>query len=350
MNVSKTAPVKWIVKLILFSLTLLGTSYGQSSYEAREAYLNDTSCINATLVTNMGRIFSHSNHGDITYGHFISVGPDGKKTDDQIMLEIRGHFRQGYCYVPPLKLKFNYRDSAALGFLKSLKMVSECKVSADNEQNLLKEYLIYKMYNLFTPLSFHDRLVHLTFEDSAGKKKPITEHAFLLEDIADVAKRNNCLAWKEKKLNTELTDRRQMTIVALFEFMIGNTDWAVSVNHNTRLVVLARDTFSKPFVVPYDFDYSGLVNTDYAAPDEKLEIENVTQRLYRGFARTMPELEAALDTFRLLKNDIYAIINHCSGLTQKNKETMTGYLDGFYDVINNKRFVKSLFIDNARKE
>jgi hypothetical protein len=335
---------------IIFCLTLLQTAFGQTPYDSREAFLSDTACINAILVTNMGRIFKRSNHGDISYGHFITSLPNGKPVDDKIMLEIRGHFRQGYCYVPPLKLKFNYGDSTALGFLKSLKMVSECKVSTDNDQNLLKEYLIYKMYNLVTALSFHNRLVHLTFEDSAGIKKPITEHAFLLEDIADVARRNNCLERKEKKLNTEQTNRRQMTVVALFEFMIGNTDWAVSVNHNTRLIVLARDTSSQPFVVPYDFDYSGLVNTEYAAPDEKLEIESVTQRLYRGFARTMPELQEVLDTFRLLKKDFYAVINNCSLLTKKSKGSMIDYLDGFYDVINNERMVKTLFIDNARKE
>ena len=334
----------------IYFLTIFHPGFSQSSFAHREAYLEDTSCIQAVLVTNMSRVFSHSKHGDISYGHFITIQPDGKKIDDNILLEIRGHFRQGYCFVPPLKLKFNYRDSTALGYLKSLKMVSECKVTAENDQNLLKEYLIYKMYNLFTSRSFHDRLLYLTFEDSAGKKKPIAEHAFFLEDISDVARRNNCLQWKEKNFNTEMTDRKQMTLVSLFEFMIGNTDWAVSVNHTTRLIVLSQDTFSKPFVVPYDFDYSGLINTEYAAPDEKLEIENVTQRLYRGFARTMPELEEELDTFRLLKKDIYALINNFSLLTQKNKVTMIAYLDGFYEVINNKKMVKNLFIDNARKE
>jgi hypothetical protein len=336
--------------LSLFCITAFQYSYSQSPSIDRQAFLNDSAVINATLVLNMTRVFSRTKHGDAFYGHFVTSLPDGRKVDDPILLQIRGHFRQGYCYVPPLKLKFNYKDSSALSSLKSLKLVSECKVSSDNEQNLIKEFLIYKIYNLISNLSFHARLVNLTFQDSAGKRKPINIHSFLLEDLSDLAKRNDCKEWKRGKLNTEATDRKQMTKVALFQFMIGNTDWAVSVNHNTRLVFSIKDSLARPYVVPYDFDYSGLVNTTYAAPDEKLQIENVTDRLYRGFPRTMPELEEVLDTFRLLKKDIYGLINNFSLLTKKSKDTMIDYLDGFYIVIDDPKQVRTLFIDNARKE
>jgi hypothetical protein len=298
----------------------------------------------------MAKVFKHSKHGDVYYGNFSTVLPDGAVVNDPVQLQIRGHFRQDYCYVPPIKIKFSYKDSARLTFLKSLKLVSECKVSPDHDQLLLKEYLVYKIYNLLTSRSFNARLLNLTFQDSMGKKKPFTEHAFLLEDIKDVGKRNDCLEWKGGKMNTEATDRKQMTMVALFEYMIGNTDWAVSVEHNIRLIVSAKDSTSKPFAVPYDFDYSGLVNTYYAIPDEKLEIENVTTRVYRGFPRSMPELQQVLDTFRLMKKDIYALINNFSLLNDKNKQGMIGFLDGFYAEIKNPDIVKSVFIEHARTE
>src|SRR5258705_315539 len=113
-------------------------------------------------------------------------------------------------------------------------------------------------------------VLNIKWEDTIGKKKTISEYGFLLEDLKDVAVRNNCSEWKRNKLNTEQTDRRQMTMVAIFEYMIGNTDWAVTVDHNTRLILSRDDTSSKPYVVPYDFDYSGLVNTYYSIPDHKL--------------------------------------------------------------------------------
>jgi hypothetical protein len=343
--------MKLLLSLSLFSIISFQSSFCQtSSGNNRDTFFKDTSVINATLTVDMGKVFRHSKHGDIFYGNFSTVLPDGSKVNDPVQLQIRGHFRQEFCYVPPIKLKFSYKDSARFAFLKSLKLVSECKVSPDHDQLLLKEFLIYKIYNLLTGLSFHARLLNLTFQDSTAKKKPFTEHAFLLEDIGDVGKRNDCLEWKKGGVNTEATDRRQMTMVALFEYMIGNTDWAVSVEHNIRLIVSAKDSSSKPVAVPYDFDYSGLVNTYYAIPDEKLEIENVTTRVYRGYPRTMPELQQALDTFRLMKKDIYSLINNFSLLDTRNKQSMTGYLDGFYSEINNPDIVKNVFIDHARTQ
>jgi hypothetical protein len=157
----------------------------------------------------------------------------------------------------------------------------------DTINTLLKEYMVYVIYNMLTNKSFHARLLDLQYQDSSGKKKTIAEHAFLLEGVKEMAKRNNCIEWKKGDLQTESTDRDQMTLVAIFEYMIGNTDWGVSVGHNIKLIQSKEDSSSRPFAVPYDFDYSGLVNTDYSIPDEKLGTETVLQRVYRGFPRSV---------------------------------------------------------------
>lgn len=335
----------------LFFIPAFQMAFGQTPTIDRGAFFKDTSLLNATLVVNMTKIFNHNNKKgfDIT-GNFITTLPDGRKVNDQILVEKRGHFRSDFCYVPPVKLIFNYKDSAVLYSLKSMKLVSECKVSQDHEQFLFKEYLAYKIYNLLCNKSFQVRLLNVKWEDTVGKKKTINEYGFLLEDLKDVATRNNCTEWKRNKLNTEQTDRRQMTMVAVFEYMIGNTDWAVTVEHNTRLILSKDDTLSKPYVVPYDFDYSGLVNTYYSIPDEKLEIESVTQRIYRGFPRTMSELQTVLDTFRMQKNNIYALINNFNYLTQRSKKEMIGFLGEFFAMIENPKLVKVNFIDKARLE
>ena len=336
----------------LFCISIIQVADGQSSVIDRNAFFKDTSLLNATLVVNMSKILNHNNKKgfDMT-GTFITTLPDGTKVNDEILVEKRGHFRSDFCYVPPVKLIFNYRDSAKLYSLKSMKLVSECKVSQDHAQFLFKEYLAYKIYNLLCSKSFQVRLLNIKWEDTVGKKqKTINEYGFLLEDLKDVAARNNCTEWKRSKLNTEQTDRRQMTMVAIFEYMIGNTDWAVTVDHNTRLILSKEDTMSKPYVVPYDFDYSGLVNTYYSIPDEKLEIESVTQRVYRGFPRTMPELQSVLDTFRKQKKNIYDLINNFNYLTLKSKKEMIAFLSDFFEMIESPRQVKSAFIDKARLE
>jgi hypothetical protein len=323
--------------------------YSQPLPIERNAFFKDTSLIQATLSTNLVKLLNHGNKkGYNITGIYTTTLPDGKEVKDPVLIEKRGHFRSDFCYVPPIKIIFNYKDSARLNTLKGLKLVSECKVSSEHEQFIFKEFLIYKMYNLISDRSFQARLIKIRWEDSAGRKKPLDEYGFFLEDIKDVAARNNCTEWKRENLNTEQTDRRQMTTVALFEFMIGNTDWAVTVGHNTRLILSKEDTLSKPYVVPYDFDYSGLVNTYYSAPDEKLEIESVTQRVYRGYPRSMSELQQALDTFRTQKKNIYDLINNCGYLTLRTKKEMTYYLDGFYEIVDNPKLVKANFIDKAR--
>jgi hypothetical protein len=333
---------------LLFCAAAFQMAKAQTSRIDRVAFFKDTSVIKLTLVANMNRVLvNHKKNGYNIKASLLTTLADGSPVNEPVVLDVRGHYRMENCYIPPIRLKFNNSEHSVFSTWKPLKLVSECKLSRENEQYILKEYLAYKMYNLLTDMSFRVRLMNLTFQDSAGKRKPITEYAFLLEDIKDLAKRNDCVEWKGAKRNTEGTHRKQMTLVAIFEYMIGNTDWAVSVNHNIKLIIPVKDTTGRPYAVPYDFDYSGLVNTDYAVPDERLEIDNVRQRLYRGYPRSMGELEEILNLFNQQKANIYALVNHFDLLTKSSKDEIIQYLDDFYATLSRPNEVKSIFIDNA---
>jgi hypothetical protein len=314
-------------------------------------FFEDTAVVKATLTLNFRKLMQHvAREGLIFPATFSCKTSDSLSVNDSISVEVRGHFRRAECYIPPLKLIYKNNRQAAFYHLKTLKLVSVCYLSETDEQNLLKEYLIYKMYNLISDKSFRVRLLKLTYQDNSGTKKLITRYAFMLEDIKELAKRNNCVDWTDKKFTTENTDREQMTRVAIFEYMIGNTDWSVPVNHNIKIVHTSSDSMSRPYVVPYDFDFSGLVNTSYSVPDERLPITDVKQRLYRGFQRSEGEINKVLDVFNKQKDSIYAIINNCSLLWPTSKKSMMGYLDDFFDTIKKPWLVKQIFIDNARTE
>lgn len=122
----------------------------------------------------------------------------------------------------------------------------------------------------------------------------------------------------------------------------------MSANHNTALIQSKKDSTSRPFVIPYDFDYSGLVDAEYAVPNEGLPIENVRQRLYRGYPRTKEELSDAIEIFNKQKDKIYSLITNCQLLTQRSKKDIIEYLDDFYKIIKNKSQVQYIFIDQAR--
>ncbi len=314
-------------------------------------FFEDTSVVKATLSLNFKKLLSKVDEEGLIFPATFSCKLNEELTvTDNIAVEVRGHFRRGECYLPPLKLIYKNNRQAAFYSLKALKLVSSCRISELDDQNLLKEYLTYKIYNLICDKSFRVRLLNLTYLDSGKTKKPITQHAFLIEDIKELAKRNACADWTDKKFNTESTDRAQMTKVAIFEYMIGNTDWSVPVNHNIKIIQSLTDSSSMPFVVPYDFDFSGLVNTNYSAPDERLAITDVKQRLYRGFSRSEEELNEAIAVFNKAKEDIYTTINNCDLLWPATKKYMIKYLQEFYKMINRPGEVKHTFIANARKE
>jgi hypothetical protein len=231
-----------------------------------------------------------------------------------------------------------------------LKLVSGCFQNDYGDQLVLKEYLVYKIYNLLTEQSFHVRLLDLSYEDESAKKKSFTQHAFLIEDEKALAKRNNCKILKIEHISRDYTDRQQMILVYMFEYMIGNTDYGFTVNHNTVLIQSTEDSTSKPFVVPYDFDYSGFVNANYAVPADGIEIADVRQRYYMGFMLTMNELNNVTTIFNNKKDDIYPLINNFQLLTEKNRKDIINYLDDFYKTINNSKESKSIFINGARKE
>jgi hypothetical protein len=334
-----------VAAFFIYTAISLQTS---AQIEPRQFFETD-SVLHCNLSLNIEK-FIHSKNKPKYLPALFSCNIADSNITEQIRVEARGNVRRQICYMPPMKMNFHNNTSPALYKLGSLKLVTPCFTNEVHEQLLLKEYLIYKMYNLLTDKSFNVRLLNITYNDSGENKKPYTQYAFLLEDTKELAKRTDCKDMKGLKLYSESADRDQMTLVALFEYMIGNTDWGVSQDHNVILIRSATDSTKRPYVVPYDFDYSGLVNAEYAVPAEGLDIENVRQRYYFGFQRTPEELDSSIEVFNTHKDNIYALVNNFTLLTKNNRTDMINYLDGFYNIINNKREVKNVFINGARSQ
>jgi len=338
--------------LVILALATLATApvYAQKQVD-RVKFFTDTSTVNATLSINYKRLLSQKTKEGTTFpAAFACSLDDGSAIDDHILVEVRGHFRRKNCDMPPLKLIYKRDSTTAFYKFKELKLVGVCTPNNIDEQNLLKEFLVYKIYNLITDNSFRVRLLNLTYIDSSGRRKPVTRHAFLMEDIKQLAKRNYCEEWSKEPVHCERTDRRLMTVVSVFEYMIGNTDWSVPGGHNIKLIQNSSDSTARPISVPYDFDFSGLVNTGYAIPDEKMGITSVRERVYRGFPRTMEELTDVLGVFKQKKSAIYDTIISCDSLDPVTKKDMTDYLDEFYRSIASPAEIKRIFIENARTE
>ncbi len=336
--------IKW---LFLLSLTA-NSFFAQSQVVDSIKFFDEDGIIEMTLTTDIAKMQKEKG---VNMFQPATVGlrfPDNSIVAEPVTVAPRGHFRREYCNIPPILIDFSTPTSPRLSPLGKLKLVIGCGSNGNDEQLLLKEYLIYKMYNLLDDKSFRVRLLKVNYIDTRNKVKTFWQYAFLIEDDKDLAIRNNCIKKPKAQYASESTDRETMTKVAVFEYMISNGDWSVPNNHNIRLIYEKNNPAALPYAIPYDFDHSGFVNASYATPNELLGTESVTERVYRGFPRTMEELQKTLDIFRAKKESITALINNCTYLQTKVKKEAVDYLNEFYKTINDKRQVQSVFIDNAR--
>jgi len=275
---------------------------------------------------------------------------DPEKGDQAFELKIkaRGISRRNFdfCAFPPLLLNFKKKQTRETVFegQNKIKLVTFCKDINTYEEYVLKEYLVYKMFNILTDTSLQVRLVHITYEDSAKQKLMAERFGFLIEDIDHLARRLN---GKEVELSLphhDACDRVSLDRFMIFQYMIGNTDWWIAkpVMHNVKLIWINN---GPAIPIPYDFDYCGFVDADYAVPSEKLPIKSVTQRYFRGFCRMPGIYEKTIGVFLERKGEIYDLIQNFPYCTDISKKVMLKYLDQFYDIVSDPKQVRKRIYD-----
>ena len=265
---------------------------------------------------------------------------DSSEVNISVKMKTRGHFRKlkENCKYPPLLINLPKdvdRLSSVFSGQKKLKLVMPCA----GEDYLIREWLVYKIYNLVTPKSFRARLVRIELDDAKSKKQAAPFYGFLIEDEKQMATRNKATV-VEQKLRPEQTKQDDFLTMSVFQYLIGNTDWSVQYLQNIKL--LKTDSFTQLITVPYDFDHSGIVDAPYAHPAEELLMKSVQERRYRGYCMTdMKAFEKPIALYNRLKNDIYNLFTKSSLLDAKYIKSISRYLDEFYATINDpKRWQK----------
>lgn len=332
----------------VFLLVAVSGAVSQTEKIDSASFFMDEAVIKMTLSTDMRNLIAQKLKMQDQPAKVTITMPDGTSYSGDVKVRARGKTKKQTCNMPPLMVTFK-NPGSPLHPLEKLKLVCGCGTSADEERLVLKEYLVYKIYNFITDKSFRVRLAHITYEDNKGKRKPFTQYGFFIEDVDAMAKRNGCKELNNVSFKIPQVNREQMALVDIFQYMIANTDWSVPNNHNIKLIQQRKAPETPPYPVPYDFDYCGLVNAYYAVPAEILNIEKVTDRLYRGFPRSMEELQQAIAVFNQQKENIYKMINSFEPLAERSKKEVIAYLDDFYKIINDKNRVQQEFIDKARK-
>lgn len=267
-----------------------------------------------------------------------------------ITIKPRGNMRKGSCFFPPLKINFAKKEVVVkeMKEFDKMKMVLDCKRGNIYEQYLISEYYAYKILNILTEYSYRVRLISVTYIDTSEKYKTATRYAFLIENKEQLAKRLNAIPIDNKNIRDQLTDVPTVINAYLFQYLIGNTDWSIPGRHNIQMIKSNDPTIPKPFVIPYDFDYAGLVNTNYAIPDENLGIDNVRVRVYRGVCLPESAVKNGVNIFIDQKDAIYAIYQNETLMDKNNKRNTLSYLDEFYKIIESENGLKRNILDACR--
>lgn len=331
--------------LILLILLFINKVFGQ---EPKILFQTD-SILKLTIKLHLNEVIHDTEIRDYHQAKLSYFNQNSKESIHIIKIKVRGKSRTNVniCRFPPLELNFKKKktENSLFEGQNKLKLVTHCKNAKAYSDYILEEYMTYKMYQLITPFSHRVRLCEITYIDLDKPKNTITQVGFLIENIKDVAERNNMMVYKDSIIHQDFCNKTELDKLTIFQFMIGNLDWEVSLRHNIKLISPSKRDF--PIAVPYDFDYAGIIFTSYAVPPESLKISSVRTRLFRGLCRLNNGYDVTLDYYQKLKPDLFSLVNNSNYLSDKSIKSVDKYLESFYKILDDPKLVNQKIVTSC---
>jgi len=275
-------------------------------------------------------------------GELIYYSSNGEPTKLSVKVMARGNFRRNpaNCNFPPLYLNFKKNEVRNTIFdnQDKLKLVTPCHL----EEDLIEEYIIYKMYNQVTDLSMKVRLVKILYFDTGLNKKVFEKRSFFIEDKEHTAERNNAIT-KDRILTPFDLNKENFKKLSVFQYLIGNKDWFISSRKNI-VIMQPKDTSMGLYAVPYDFDFSGFVNAEYTKPRGIPENLLTDRRQYRGLCFTDDEFKEIFAFYQELRPAFDSIIDNQKFIPNYNKKQILRYVDNFYTLTESSDLIKQEFL------
>lgn len=311
--------------------------------------------LSITLELPMRTLVRDAEKKPLVDGRLYYAAPDGQRVSLDVEVTTRGRSRLVICSFPPLSVRFHPAQVEGTLFAGQgkLKIVTQCKRGSRYLEYLRQEYGLYRAFRELTDVSFRVRLLDITFVDSDGRNADDHQEAFFIESVHEVAARANLREVRQNRIDPARLDGRHANVFELFQFMIGNTDWSIRKGpgeedccHNGK-VFAADGAETGWFVVPYDFDQAGLINTPYALPHKELPIRSVRQRLYRGRCEYTAYVAENVARFNERRDAIRTALES-AGLSERTERRQDEYIAGFFDIINSPRELDRQVVERCR--
>ncbi len=268
-------------------------------------------------------------------------------TSDTFKVEIksRGGFRRKpeNCTFSPLRFDFKPDDNEGTVFqdVNKIKFFAQCQKGEEYLKALKNEYLAYKLYQQLTPYSYDARLCKLQLVDITDQQEEIEIYGFFLEPDNILERRLEGKFLDLHHIDEFMLSEFETNLVAMFEFMIGNSDWMLYNVHNVELLSLK---LHQPVPVPDDFDCSGFVDAPYAEPAPDTDLKDVKERYFRGARMKHDEFDTVYNHFIDKKSVIINCINSSDFLDIEQKEILAQYLESFYELLNDPAYCRENFL------
>jgi hypothetical protein len=349
MNRGSIRPMKLLVGLLTSMVSL--PVIAQSDSDDAPLFA-DQSTLPIQISGPISTLMKERSDTEYLNGTLSFAGDSGEIHELDLRFRARGNYRRkkSTCWFPPVRLNVKKKQTEGTVFAGQniLKIVTHCSPRSNRyEQYIVKEYLAYKILELHTSYSFKARLLQTTWVDTDDDNETVEKYGFVIEHKKNLAARHDAKMAEFTSTRHSKLDHKQASIVSVFQYLIGNTDFSLvkategnSCCHNAVLAVKEGAPF---FPIPYDFDFSGLVDAPYAEPSPNFSIRSVTTRLYRGNCSVNAELTDTIALFQQKKDAVIELISNQEGLDDRTRSRALKYVNRFYkEVADPEKFEKKL--------
>lgn len=279
-------------------------------------------------------------------------GADGSPMELDVRIRARGNWRRNpdICTFPPMR--FNFKKSQTKGTIfekqDKLKVVTHCQNNSRSyDQAVISEYLAYRIFNALTDYSFRVRLVKMKYVYT-DRSDTMDTYAVFIEHKSRLGKRVGGETIKVDRVSVSDLYPEDLNVASVFQYLLGNTDFSPIATppeedccHNQVLFTSEDGPYR---TIPYDFDQTGLVDAQHAAPSPRFGLKTVKVRLYRGRCVNNELLPQTIELFQQRRAEIEAVIESQPELLPSTRRNMLDYIDDFYDTIDKPKRVNSRIV------
>lgn len=339
MNLIFRFNLKYSLLKYLSGIFLLTGWAGEIHADNIDSLFNSDEVITMELRSDFSSIQRGRTDSSEYFNGKLIYGSGSGEVELDVKIRARGNFRRNpaNCSFPPLMVNFKKSEVANTLFenQNKLKLVTPCQM----EEDVIQEYLIYKLYNLVTDRSLKVRLVKIFYFDTGSGQPVFTRYSFFIEDLDRFAERTG--SFVKRKFYTPFDlDKDSYIKMTLFQYMVGNKDWFVTSGHNIN-IMQPNDSTKLPFAVPYDFDFAQFVDAHYSKPTGVPDDYLSNRKVFRGILLPAEEYQRAFEFFNSLEPSFKELVKRKKYLSYNTRNTSFEHIEYFFYVINDKELAKT---------